>query len=267
MKVGVYQFYPEFGEKSKNLQKIEKAVKRTNAEIIVLPELCTTGYQFISRDELEKFCEPVKDGETVTRLSQICRENGCYLVAGIGEREGNIFYNSAVLVGPEGHIGTYRKVHLFYEEKKWFKPGDSGFLVWDIGKAKVGIMICFDWIFPESARSLALQGADIICHPANLVLPYCQNAMITRSIENRVFSITSNRTGSEKRKDNKGFTFTGMSQIVNHKGKVLFRLHRKTEKLKVVDIDPEMARDKQVTTENNLWNDRRTDFYKLKNNK
>jgi predicted amidohydrolase len=75
------------------------------------------------------------------------------------------------VVGPKGFIGCYRKTHLFFEETLWFTPGDSGFQVWDIGMAKVGVMICFDWYYPESARTLALQGADIIAHPSNLVLP------------------------------------------------------------------------------------------------
>ena len=94
-------------------------------------------------------------------------------MAGLPERAGAHCFNSAVVVGPKGFIGCYRKTHLFFEETIFFTPGDTGFHVWDIGVAKVGVMICFDWFYPEAARTLALQGADIIAHPSNLVLPHC----------------------------------------------------------------------------------------------
>lgn len=261
MRVAVYQFAPEFGQKKKNIQRMEDAIQKAKAELVVLPELCSTGYQFVSQEEVDALCEPIPEGETVQKFCRICRKRGIYLVGGVGEKAGNVVYNSAVLVGPEGFIGSYRKVHLFFDEKQWFTPGDKGFSVWDIGKAKIGIMICFDWIFPEAARSLALQGADILCHPANLVLPYCQNAMITRSIENRVFSITANRVGSEARRGKDRLTFTGGSQIVNPKGDVVFRLGSDAEEIQETEIDPPAARDKQITPKNHLWEDRRSDSY------
>jgi predicted amidohydrolase len=123
-------------------------------------------------------------------------------------------------------------------------------------------MVCFDWIFPESVRTLALQGAEIICHSANLVLPYCQNAMVTRSIENRVFTITSNRIGYEANGKDK-FTFTGMSQITNPEGDVIARATEDEETLKVVEIQPEEAQDKWVTEKNHIFKDRRPGFYSL----
>ena len=168
-----------------------------------------------------------------------------------------------VLVGPQGYVGHYRKVHLFYEEKLWFQPGDGGFKIYDIGLAKIGLMICFDWIFPEVARTLALQGADILCHPANLVLPYCQDAMITRAIENRVFTLTANRIGAEKRGDRNELYFTGQSQIVDPKGNLLFRLKTDTEELKVVEVDPAEARDKWLNVHNHIFKDRCPEVYAL----
>lgn len=263
MKIAVYQFSPEFGQKDKNLIKIEKALFKTEAELVVLPELCNTGYQFVSQKEVSELCEPIPEGTTVKRFSRICREKGMFLVGGIGEKAAESFYNSAVLMGPDGYIGTYRKVHLFDEEKKFFRPGNEKFQVWDIGKTKIGVMICFDWIFPESARSLALQGAEIICHPANLVLPYCQKAMITRCIENRVFSITANRIGWEQRGSKKKLTFTGESQAVGPKGELIFRLGKDVEKLQEAGINPSLAKDKQVTPTNHLWKDRRPGQYYL----
>ena len=262
MKIAIYQFAPLFGEKEKNLNKIKTGVSETNADLIVLPELCTTGYQFVSHEEAKSLSEPIPDGETTEAFVHICRSIGCYLVAGLAEIEEGSVYNSALLVGPDGFVGLYRKVHLFCEEKKWFLPGNRGFHVWDIGIAKIGIMICFDWIFPEATRSLAVQGADIICHPTNLVLPYCQDAMITRSIENRVFSVTANRIGSEKRGEKKRLTFTGGSQIVDPKGRRLFQLEKEEEAYKEISIDPDIARDKQITENNHLWRDMRPDQYR-----
>ena len=123
-------------------------------------------------------------------------------------------------------------------------------------------MICFDWQFPESARTLALKGAQIICHPSNLVLPWCQQAMKTRSLENRVFSITSNRVGIEY---NNGETmeFTGNSQILGTKGEVLLQLDEKNEGIGTIIIDPNLALDKSVNPLNDVFKDRRREMYEL----
>ncbi|MEJ2627960.1 MAG: nitrilase-related carbon-nitrogen hydrolase [bacterium] len=263
MKVAVFQFNPEFGERENNLKKIRKNIKNTKAKLLVLPELCTTGYQFISRKETKELSESIPGSNTVKQFEEICAEADVYLIAGMAERDGEEFYNSSLFIGPKGYIGKYRKVHLFKEEKKWFSPGNIGFRVWDIEGARVGMMICFDWIFPEAARSLTLQGADIIGHPVNLVLPYCQRAMVTRALENGVFIITANRVGSEKRGGRERLTYTGQSQIVNPRGKVLFRLGRKKESFKEIDIDPRQARDKNITPENHILHDRRPDQYSI----
>ena len=263
MKVGLYQFNPVFGDRNKNLEKIEQRLSHSNASLVVLPELCTTGYQFNSKEELNGLCESIPDRPSIEKLSRICQDKNLHLVAGIGEKEKNVFYNSAVLIGPNGHIGTYRKVHLFDEEKKWFRSGNVGFKVWDIGITKIGMMICFDWIFPESARTLALKGAEIICHPANLILPYCPDAMITRLIENRIFSITANRIGTEHRGIHRKLTFIGLSQVVNTKGEILFRLKKNQTAYQEVELDPAMAKDKQITSHNHLLKDRKTKYYKL----
>jgi predicted amidohydrolase len=261
MRIGIYQFAPRFGKKKENLDRIESALQKSDADLIVLPELCTTGYQFVSKSEVESLCEPVPAGETVQRWIEMCRRKNGYLAAGIGEKADGQCYNASVLVGPKGYIGTYRKIHLFREEKQWLAPGNLGFPVWQTDLATIGMMICFDWIFPESARSLALRGAEIICHPANLILPFCQSAMITRSIENRVFTVTANRTGHEARGGKERLTFTGGSQVVAPNGKILFRFGENEEAFRSVEIDPKFARDKQITPVNHLWEDRRPDSY------
>jgi predicted amidohydrolase len=263
IKIGVYQFAPLFGKKKENLIRIESVFQKIDAELVVLPEFCTTGYQFISQSEVDALCEPVPEGETAESLIAMCRNTNRYLVAGIGEKSNGQCYNSAVFIGPEGHIGTYRKIHLFSEEKQWFAPGDLGFPVWQTDLGTIGLMVCFDWIFPESVRSLALQGAEVICHPANLVLPFCQNAMVTRSIENRIFTVTANRIGYEERGGKDRLTFTGGSQVVTPGGEILFRFDENQEGFRSVEINLQSARDKQITPENHLWKDRRPESYHL----
>jgi predicted amidohydrolase len=165
------------------------------------------------------------------------------------------------LIGPNGYIGTYRKTHLFFEETLWFVPGDTGFLVWDIGRARVGLLVCFDWFFPEAARSLALKGADVLCHPSNLVLPYCPDAMVTRCLENRVFAITANRVGREQRGEKPALQFIGMSEIVAPNGRILCRSSEKEQELRLCEIDITEARNKRINPYNDLLKDRQPHWY------
>ena len=194
MKVGYIQTSPIFGEKGQNFQEIEKLITNLKADLIVLPELFATGYTFISKEEVISLAEDL-NGETAQFLIKIAQMTGAIVVGGFIEKEEEKIYNSAMIVSSKGVIGSYRKIHLYFKEKLWFSPGDKPLKIYDINRVKIGIMICFDWIFPETARTLALLGADIIAHPTNLVLPYCQNAMVIRCLENRVFAITATRIG------------------------------------------------------------------------
>ncbi len=261
MRVGYFQFNPVFGEVDRNLDLVTARLEAVEADLIVLPELFATGYQFVSQDEVEKLAEPVPDGATTKRLADLARRRGVTIVAGLPERAGAHCFNSAVVVGPQGFIGCYRKTHLFFEETCFFTPGDSGFHVWDIGGARVGVMICFDWFYPEAARTLALQGADIIAHPSNLVLPHCPDSMVTRCLENRVYSITANRIGSEARGGKERLTFIGMSEVVTPKGRIMQRASSEREELSIVEIDPTEARTKALNAYNDLLRDRRPSFY------
>ena len=263
MRVGFYQFDPQFGEVAKNLETVTAKLEQADADLIVLPELFASGYQFLSQEEAQQLAEPVPDGPTVRRLVDIAKRRKMHLVAGLPERSGSRCYNSAVLVGPSGLLGRYRKTHLFSEETRCFTPGDSGFLVWDIGPAKIGIMICFDWYYPESARTLAIQGADIICHPSNLVLPNCPDSMPVRCLENRVFAVTCNRVGSEARGDKERLVYIGQSEVVTPKGVIQHRASRDQEELTIVEIDPAQARNKSLNRYNDLLRDRRTSLYKM----
>ncbi|MCK4783567.1 MAG: hypothetical protein KAV87_07450 [Desulfobacteraceae bacterium] len=261
MRVGFYQSNPVFGRVGENVEQAVQEISRVNADLIVLPELFSTGYQFVSRQEVSEFAEDIPTGKTCQAMIGLAKELGMFLVFGLPEKDGDSLYNSAAVVGPKGFIGRYRKTHLFAEEKLFFDPGNTGFRVFDIGPAIIGVMICFDWWFPESARVLGLLGADIICHPANLVLPHCQKAMVIRSLENGVFTITANRVGTESRGDYEALTFTGESQILDNDGNVLRKLGDNDTGIVLSGIDPKQARDKSVTTRNERFKDRRPEFY------
>ncbi len=261
MNTGIFQFNPAFGKKEENLNKVSSALKDIDLDLLVLPEFFATGYQFASQDEVAELSEEIPNGETSQFLAELSREKDIYIVAGIAEVDDDTFYNSAVLTGPEGFIGSYRKTHLFFEETLYFTPGDSGFNVWDTKIGRIGIMICFDWFYPESIRALAIQGADVVAHPSNLVLPYCPDSMPVRALENRVFTVTANRTGTEERKEGKPLKFIGQSVIVSPFGKVLAKASDNDEELLVADFEPFDARNKALNRYNDILNDRRPDQY------
>jgi len=265
MNVGYLQFKPEFGKVETNIGKIEDLISTKDFDLLVLPELANSGYLFSSTDELKELSEEIPDGKFCRTLQQIAKVKNSCIVSGICEKEGDDFYNSSIFVYPNGEIKTYRKLHLFLDEKKWFKPGNYKLSVYNIespkfGNVKIGMMICFDWIFPEVARTLALKGAQIICHPSNLVLQYCQRAMFTRALENHVYTITANRTGKDIN-GGKELSFTGSSVILDPKGTYLHRGSDDKEECVIVDIDPSKAMDKNITKLNNIFEDRREDYY------
>ena len=231
------------------------------ADLYVLPELALSGYVFESREEARGLAQ-TPDGEEFGVVDRLARERSATVVIGFAELAGERLYNSSLMIGPDGSRTVYRKVQLFCDEKTHFDPGDRAPSVVESGGVRLGMMICFDWIFPEVARTLALGGADVLCHPTNLVLPYCQDAMITRCVENRVFALTANRVGTESRAG-QSFTFTGASQIVTPKGERLARAGIDTEEVIVADIDPAMARNKAVTEVNDVLGDRRPELYRL----
>jgi len=260
MRVGFLQFAPKFGAVTRNLNHIAQRLEGVEADIVVLPELGNSGYLFVNREEVASLAETIP-GPTTDLLCEVAEKNDVHLVLGMPERDGKHYYNSAVLVGPHGLIGSYRKVHLFYEEKLYFQPGNKGFPVFEVNGVKVGLLVCFDHLFPEAARTLALQGVQLISHPSNLVLPTkAQLSTRVRAMENRLFWVLCNRFGTEDRGD-KRLTYTGESQIVDPDGQVLVSGSKADEALRVVEIDPTQALDKHVTRLNDLFEDRRPQVY------
>lgn len=261
MRIGFIQMTPEFGCLKNNVAKAIELIRQTEADFLVLPELFNSGYLFIEKDEVAELSESIPDGYTTQALLSVSEETGTSIAAGIPERDGDVFYNSAVLVTPQGDVHRYRKNHLYDREKLFFEPGNTGFDVFQTKDGvRIGLMICFDWYFPESMRTLALSGAQIIAHPSNLVLPYCPQAMVTRCLENRVFGITANRSGREQR-GGVDLTYIGNSRIIGPDATVLGRSDTEETIVTVCEIDPFLADNKSLNSRNNILSDRRPEFY------
>lgn len=260
-RVSVLQYEPKLLSPRENLATLLLMMQGLKTDLIVLPELALSGYVFKEQDEVNQVSESVPNGPCYSALHELSKAQDCSIVYGFPEKLGDKIFNSAALLNPDGSYYIYRKVHLYYREKIFFSAGEDGFAVHPAkGGVKIGMMICFDWQFPESARTLAMRGAQIICHPTNLVLPWCQQAMITRSLENRVFSITSNRIGTERNGEFEHY-FTGASQILSTKGEILVRMETTGSGISTVEIDPELALNKYVSDHNAVFADRRPQFY------
>lgn len=256
---GYLQFEPLLGDPCENMNRIGKLLdKIVKADLIVLPELANSGYKFESREQAIELSEVAEESIFVDFLATQAKKHKIHIVSGFNERENDKLYNTAILVGPDGMIGRYRKIHLFMDEPDIFEIGNLGLPVFDIGKCKIGMLICFDWIFPEVWRILSLQGAEIICHPSNLVLPYAQQAVPVHGLINRTFNITANRTGNER-----GIKFTGQSIISDPSGNTLFKASSIKEEVKVTSLNLSQARNKMITPRNHLFNDRQPKNYSI----
>jgi len=255
MKIAFIQTSPLFGDKETNFRDVLDLVGRLKADLLILPELFASGYTFTSKEEASELAE--YPGEKTTQFLQlVSKRTGGAVVGGFIEKRDGIIYNSAMMVDGTQLVGVYRKIHLFNKEKLWFTAGTVLPQVYNLRGVSIGMMICFDWIFPEVTRYMAIKGAQIIAHPSNLVLPHCQAAMVTRCIENRVFSITANRIGTEKRGDD-SFTFTGMSQITAINGEILSSGPKDRTYVGIAEIDPSTALNKKINPYNDLLADRK----------
>ncbi len=263
MRIGFYQFSPFYGEKDKNLEVIKEVIKKSRADLIVFPELATSGYLIKNKEFLKKNAFSVPDSFEFEELKKVVRDTGTGCVVGFPEFKEGLFFNSALYILPDDKFGIYRKIHLFYKEKKFFEKGNNPLEgIFEYKGFKFGIIICFDWFFPEHTRFLALKGIHILLHIANLVLPWGQRAMRIRAIENRIFTLTCNRIGEERYKK-EHYIFTGKSQIISPDGKIIVRANSSSEVLKVKKLYLKEAENKNVTSYNNLFEDIK-DFYPFK---
>ena len=269
VKVAAIQFEPHVGDKeysvNEGLRLIDEAGSQ-GAKLMVLPELSNTGYTFNSREEAFALAEPVPDGPTTRKWIEIAKKHQAYICAGITEKEGPRLYNSVAVVGPEGHIGTYRKTHLWNEDKLWFEKGNLGYPVFDLPFGKIGCRICYDIWFPEVTRIYAVQGADIICDSTNWVVvdplqtkekPTAAYSAQQLSLMNACYSICADRDGIER-----DCTFIGNSCITDPGGGFAAGPGSPDEpEIVMAEINVSLARYRHWTEFNNPITDRRTDLY------
>lgn len=266
IKVAAVQTDVTIGDKRTNLERIDRETRQAAANginLVVFSECALTGYNYSNLEQAVPYMEPVP-GPSTFELEKSCRDGGIYIVYGMLEKSGDNHYNTAVLLGPEGYLGKYRKIHLpFLGIDRFLDRGNEKFPVFETGIGKIGIMICYDAMFPESSRVMALNGAEVICLPTNwpdgrsrvpdFVVP-------TRAMENHVYIIAANRVGTER-----GTGFIGLSRIVNVWGDILIETG-KTEQVISAEIDPAEARQKHIIYkegqfEVDLMVDRRPDYY------
>jgi N-carbamoylputrescine amidase len=270
VRIACIQMQPAIGRVEANvahgIELINHAVER-GAKLVVLPELCNSGYMFKSREEAFAVAEPIPTGTTVRSWSEVAARHKLHLVAGICERDGAKLFNSAVLIGPDGYIGTFRKVHLWNEENLYFEPGDLGFPVFHTAIGRIGMAICYDGWFPETFRLAALQGADIVCVPTNWVpIPgqaQGREAManilaMAAAHSNSIYIACADRVGTER-----GQPFEGQSLIVSFTGwPVAGPASRDSEEILMAEVAlGEARRARNWNAFNQVLRDRRSDLY------
>jgi predicted amidohydrolase len=256
-KIAVGQMEPRITDLKGNLSRMKallKSASEQEVDAIVLPEFVNSSYAFKSHEELEAMSEKIPEGSFSKALMKWSK-GGSMVVAGLSEKAPEGFYDSAVVFANGNHLATYRVIHLFHNKKKWFLSGNEEPPVVEYKGYKFGVIIGFDWAFPEITRVVALKGAQVVFHPTNLLLSYCHRAMITRSIENRIFTATASRVGTERE-----YSFIGGSQITDPRGHVLLRMDYEEEDIAWVDIEPAAA-DRKIIDKNEIWEDRKPELY------
>ncbi|OYT51278.1 hypothetical protein B6U66_04260 [Candidatus Bathyarchaeota archaeon ex4484_135] len=240
-KVALAQMECSVGDKEANLAKMEemaKRAKREGADLVVFPELSATGY--VCRDLFYELAEPVP-GPATEKMAEVARETGLYIVFGLPEKSrisGSVLYNTSVLVGPGGFVGSYRKMflptHSVFEEKRYFRPGDK-VEVFDTGLCRIGLMICYDVFFPEVARLLRLKGAQfIVCISASpgVRRSYFETLLSARALENTVHLAYVNLVGRED-----GLGFWGGSRLIGPTGSIIVKAKYDEEDMVMGEVD------------------------------
>lgn len=270
-KVACIQFEPVIGDLDGNLAAIDEKVRAAHAagaSLVVLPELAPSGYVFESDAELASLAGPVPEGKAAARLVALARELGIHLVSGIAEAANGRVYNAALLTGPDGYIGSYRKLHLWDKETLFFAPGDLGLPVYDTPLGRIGIAVCYDGWFPETFRTLADAGAEIVCVPTNWVPMPSQNPAVeamantlhkAAAHSNGIYIACADRVGVER-----GQPFIGQSLILGPDGWPLAGpAHRTEAETLIAEVDiASLPAVRQINEYNHVHADRRRDVYR-----
>lgn len=245
MKIAGVQMDVSLGDVSRNLNQMAAHLRDTTeagARLTIFPECSATGYCFLSATEARQFAEPL-DGPIVAAMQTACRKADAYAVFGMIEADGDRIFNAAVLIGPDGVVGSYRKVHLPYLGLDMFTtPGNRPFAVHDVEGVRIGLNICYDSAFPEASRCLTLLGADLIALPTNWppgAKCLADNTIATRAMENAVYYAAINRIGTER-----GFEFIGRSSICGPSGEPIDYAPHTNEQVLYAEIDPRRSRRK-----------------------
>ena len=263
MNIAIVQSLPILANTNVNCHAIVEKIQSINADMIVFPELATSGYFFTDKDLLAIHALKWKEAEFLQQVQDLASEKDTIIILGFPEQDGEAFYNSAGIFMPKASDSqVYRKTHLFYKEHTVFTEGDTGFFCVHDAKndCTIGIMVCYDWRFPEAARTLALQGADIIVCPSNLVTTLSGKVFPARSIENKVYVAVANRVGEEILGD-ETLLFRGESAIYDYTGERLAQASFGNEEIIFAEIDPIATRNKAFNSVNDIFNDRRPDMY------
>lgn len=234
MRIGFFQYDVKQHNRDENLSYIDSKIKDSFFDLLVLPEFFTSGYAFNSKEEIITCAENLTNSYTVKHLSNLMKKCGGYITGSIPELHQNQLYNTAILVGKEGLIASYRKIHITDYEKRAFRAGNNTVSHY-CKNVKIGLTICFDCWFAPLSSKLKLDGAEIICHSACFGGDTTPKIIPIRALENQCFYISCNRIGTELF-DGEAHAYCGKSQIVNPDGKVLFKVGNE-ESLAIVDIE------------------------------
>ena len=253
MKVAAVQMDVKILEKDRNLEKALEnlsAAAGAGATIVIFPECALTGYCFTSLQEASGVAEPVP-GPSTQELSQAAKKLDATAVVGLLERDGKRIYNSAVVIGPKGILGTHRKVHrVELGIDRFDEVGDKPFPLFASVHGKIGVNICYDCSFPESGRVLKLKGAQLLAIPTNWPVgsDSWQHTVKARAVENHMVVVAADRVGEER-----GFRFAGHSQIIDFTGKVLAEAGETEETILYGEVDLGAADDNRVVRIPGKW--------------